>query len=184
MSRREPLVVAVGNQLMGDDAVGYCAGRILEECVEGGGPRVLSLQNLHPGVAAYLEGHDPIVFIDAVDARSVEPGARLVVAELDPRRLSPEEVAEMITEISSHEPSPLVITVLAYAGGVLSGRVYLLGIPLDPSRVEPREGLSAEACRAALEAAGEALRLTGFESSVIRVECARRLLGDECGCPK
>ena len=174
-----PLVVAAGNPMAGDDGLGYCVGRVLEDCVESRDFDVLVLTALDPGVAAYLEGRDRVVFVDAVDPSSLPGGARLAVYELDPGRLSLEELTEALLDVSSHEPNPVNILLVARASGVFSGRAALVGLRVW--RVELGSGLSREACGLLEKGAREVLRVIG-SGARLDTSCVTRVARRECGC--
>ncbi len=178
---KKTLVIGAGNPLFGDDALGYCVARLLEECVEGRAFDVLALQALEPGVVAYFEGYETVIFVDAVDPASLPEGAKMAVYELDPKRLDNEELVSVLSELSSHESNPLNLAVLGYAAGTLSRNARIALVGLRPYRIElGAGGLSSEACRLALDAAGRVAGLAG--GGVLNEERARRLLESECGC--
>ncbi|AEM37955.1 hydrogenase maturation protease [Pyrolobus fumarii 1A] len=181
---RKPLVIGAGNPMFADDAVGYCVARILEECLE---PRdsidVLALQALDPGVVAYFEGHDPIVIVDAVDPATMPSGARIVTYEIDPRKLSLNELAESLTEASSHEANPVNLALIAHASGTLEGRMFFVGLRIH--RIELGGGISHEGCMSIQRGVEEVLRIlreTGTRASLIG-GCSEQILRKECACP-
>ncbi len=174
-----PLVVAAGNPMAGDDGVGYCVGRVLEECVGERSFDVLVLTALEPGVAAYLEGRELVVFVDAVDPASLPEGAKIAVYEMDPGRLTVEELAEAMLDVSSHEPNPVNIVLIARASGVFSGKAILVG--LRAWEVALGRGLSDEACKLLERGAREVLRVLGSNAR-LDTSCVERLARRECGC--
>lgn len=171
-------MIAAGNPIAGDDAIGYCTGRILEECLEGRDFELLVLQALEPGVAAYFEGHELVVIVDAVDPGVLPEGAKIAVYELEPGRLSFDELLEALTEISSHESNPINIALLARASGLFNGRVVL--VAPRAYRVALGEGLSTEACNLLPLVVRKVLELLGSKASIDEA-CIERISG-ECGC--
>ncbi len=132
----------MGNTLRGDDGLGYCVATALERCGGLRGARLARVQTLSPGHFTLLEDSDTVVFIDAVLDPGMPPDARVAVLHLDPRQLSPGEVAELIQATDPHGMDPLRLTVMAYAAGVFNGEAYVVGV--RPSRIEFMEGLSGE----------------------------------------
>ena len=174
----QPLVIAVGNPLAGDDALGYCTGLVLERCTRGRDFDIIVLQALEPGVAAYFEGRELVVFVDAVDPGVLPEGAKIAVIEVDPTRLSVEELAETLMEISSHESNPINIALIARASGLFDGRVVL--VTPRAYRLELREGLSEDACRLLPRVAAKVLEVLGSSASIDE-GCAENIAG-VCGC--
>ncbi len=173
-----PLVIGVGNPLAGDDAIGYCVGVILEKCTRSRDFDVMVLQALEPGVAAYLENRSLVVFVDAADPDALPEGAKIAVVEVDPKRLSVEELAEVLMNISSHESNPVNIALIARASGVFNGRVVI--VAPRASRLVLGEGLSRDACGLLLDTARRVLEVLGSRASIDEA-CARREAG-ACGC--
>ncbi len=172
-------MIGAGNPLFGDDALGYCVARILEECTRDRGFDVVALQALEPGAVAYFEGHEPVVIVDAVDPDSLPEGARIAVYEVEPWRLSRDELAELLTDISSHESNPVNLAVLGFAAGTLSSKLVVVG--LRPYRIELGvERLSREACSLLLPAARKVLEVVG--GGEVDAGCAASVARVECGC--
>ena len=175
----KPLVIGVGNPLAGDDGLGYCIGRVLEECVNSKCYDVITLTALDPGVAAYFEGRNLVVVIDAVDPSSLPEGAKLAIYEINPNNMSIEELSEYLSEVSSHEPNPVNIALIARAAGVFRGRFILLGV--RAFNIELGAGLSSEACKLVSRAVANVLEIVGCKASVDN-SCCKRILVRECGC--
>jgi len=177
------LVLGVGNTLRGDDGAGYCLARALMECggVEGADTR--AVQMLNPGHFSLLEGYDFVVFVDAYVDPDMPPGRGVAVLELDPSRLSPEDVAEIVQNTDPHGMDPIRLLVFAYAAGVFRGRGVLIGV--RPERIEFMKGLSGEVIERlvkALEALGSVLQSKGARL-VVDPGCVAAWLRERCRSP-
>lgn len=118
------LIMGVGNRMYGDDAFGPLFAEALERC---GAPALNSELDVFTAVS-HLEGVDLLIFIDVVDKSFGEPGD-VVVLRIDPRTLSPEEVATAISfETSAHQVTPAHIVLLGYSSGFFRGEAYVVGV--------------------------------------------------------
>ncbi|MEZ0345573.1 MAG: hydrogenase maturation protease [Infirmifilum sp.] len=117
------LVVGIGNPLYGDDAIGPLLAEAFAEC----GVRAVNAELDAFTVASYLEGVELVIFIDVFDQSYGKVGD-LVKVRLDPKLLSPEEVAEFLSrDTGAHNVSPAHVAVLAYASGRFKGDVWVIG---------------------------------------------------------
>ncbi len=181
---RRVLLLGVGNTLRGDDGVGYCLVKAVEACGGVEGADTAAVQMLNPGHFDLLEGYSHVVFVDAYVDPEAPRGSRVVVLGLDPRRLSEEDVAEIVQNTDPHGMDPIRLIVMAYAAGVFHGTGTLGGI--IPERIEFMEGLSPDVVEAA---AGPALRelAKALEEAGARLRadqgCVRRWLVEHCKQP-
>ena len=181
---RRVLLLGVGNTLRGDDGVGYCLVKAVEACGGVEGADTAAVQMLNPGHFDLLEGYSHVVFVDAYVDPEAPRGSRVVVLGLDPRRLSEEDVAEIVQNTDPHGMDPIRLIVMAYAAGVFHGTGTLVGI--IPERIEFMEGLSPGVIEAA---AGPALRelAKALEEAGARLRadqgCVRRWLAEHCKQP-
>jgi len=177
------LVLGVGNTLRGDDGAGYCLVRAITECggVEGADTR--AVQMLNPGHFSLLEGYDFVVLVDAYVDPNMPPGRDVAVLELDPSRLSPKDVADIVQNTDPHGMDPIRLLVFAYAAGAFRGRGVLVGV--RPERIEFMRGLSGEVVERlgkALEALGGVLRGRGARLAA-DPGCVAAWLRERCGKP-
>ncbi len=181
---RRVLLLGVGNTLYGDDGAGYCLVKAVEACGGVEGASVEAVQRLNPGHFSLLEGYDAVVFVDAALLPDMPEDAEAGLVELDPGRLSEEEVAEIIRATDPHGMDPVRLLVLGYATGVYRGRGLLVAV--RPRRIEFMEGLSGEVVEAlsgkALRMLGEALERLGAR---LRADpgCVSRWLRERCKGP-
>jgi len=141
------LVVCLGNELRGDDAVGKLVADALRD--GGLGDRVVYLGTRPEDVARLVErgGYDRLLFIDAVEA-GLSPGS-LVVGEV-------EELEEPPARVTTHNvPLSLVVAYLRVL--VPSLKAYLAGIQVRSTEVG--SGISEEVARAGRELAAAILAL-------------------------
>lgn len=144
------LLLGVGNTLRGDDGAGYCLARAVAECGGVEGADVRAVQMLNPGHFSLLEGYDFVVFVDAYVDPEMPVDVDVAVLELDPSRLSPEDVAEIVQNTDPHGMDPVRLIVFAYAANAFRGRGVLVGV--KPERIEFMKGLSP----AVLDSLGDA----------------------------
>lgn len=134
------LVIACGNPLRGDDGVG---ARTLELIRDLRGVERRSVQQLTPELAADLETHDVVIFVDA------DPS----VTEVRIERLRPGRHVSLPT--LTHAPS--ADEIVALARGLFAWRGSALTCSLPVSDFGEGETLSTRAVAAA-RAGAEALR--------------------------
>ena len=182
---RRLAVVGVGNTFLGDDGVGYCVARALQEC-GGLGVPVHAVQTLNPGHVELLEGLEAVVFIDSYPADAMPEGSDVVVIEADASRLGPPDaldVASIVDTIEPHSLDPLRLTVLARAAGVFTGRVWVLGVRVE--RLEFGAGLSRpviERLSKLLDALSSLLARLGVRAEIDR-SCVLSLVEGVCAGP-
>ncbi len=143
------VVLGIGNVLMGDDAVGPHAVKLLEAGWEFP-PEVAVVEAGTPGLdlTVFLHGVEAAVVVDAVRARGAEPG--------EIRRYGREALLAKspVLAMSPHEPGLREALLTMELTGEGPREVRLLGVV--PARVETGAGLS-EAVRAAMPGLMEAV---------------------------
>ena len=178
------LVLGVGNTLYGDDGAGYCLVRAVEACGGVEGARLEAVQRLNPGHFSLLEGYDWVVFVDAAVLPDMPGDADAGLVELDPSRLSEEEIAEIVMATDPHGMDPVRLLVLGRAAGVYNGKGLLVAV--RPRRIEFMEGLSGETVKVlsgkALGYLEEALARLGARLRADR-GCVARWLSENCRGP-
>jgi hydrogenase maturation protease len=150
-------VIGVGNPLYGDDAIGYCMARAVQECCKLEGADVVALEFLELGSIPLMEGCEAIVFLDAgaLHPRSGD----YVVLELDTTRLTVQDAVEVAQGLEPHSVDPLRLAVLARSAGVYSGPSYL--VLVKARRVGVGVPPSSEALASAVKALKALERLLG-----------------------
>lgn len=177
------LLLGIGNTLHGDDGVGYCLVHGIKSCGGIEGADIAAIQELNPGHITILEGYDTIVFIDAYISDDMPESAQVAVLELDPSRLSEDEVAALIQEMDPHSLNPIRLMILSYAAQLFRGQAYLVGI--RPYRIEFPGGLSSEIKKAlprALEELGRILAKLGA-SIKADTDCIMKWIDENCDKP-
>ena len=141
------LVVCLGNELRGDDAVGKLVADALRD--GGLGDRVVYLGTRPEDVARLVErgGYDRLLFIDAVEA-GLSPGS-LVVGEVG-------ELEEPPALVTTHNV-PLSLVVAYLRTLVPSLKAYLAGVQVRSTEVGSE--ISEEVARAGRELAAAILAL-------------------------
>lgn len=134
------LVVACGNTLRGDDAVGPAVGELLTTRLGGTGASVIVCDQLLPELADDASRADLVVFVDAaadrpvgsVSIRRVTPRAAPAseTRSLDPfsHGMGSEEVLSLARDLYGATPKALLVSVGAESfepGAELSGAVRL-----------------------------------------------------------
>ncbi len=114
-ARRRALVVALGNELRGDDAVGLEIARRLR------GVRVIVSEAEPTGLLDELEGADPLVLVDAARGG----GAPGTVYRID---LAAEQLPAELFKGSTHHFSLADTVELARALGRLPERAYVVAV--------------------------------------------------------
>ncbi|UNQ72646.1 hydrogenase maturation protease [Infirmifilum sp. NZ] len=117
------LVIGIGNEIFGDDAIGPLLADALAEC----GVNAIAAGLDAFTTASYLEGVPRVVFIDVLDESFGSKG-EVVKIRLDPRRLSAYDIVDAVNwEISAHVVSPAHIVALGYASGKFTGEAWVIG---------------------------------------------------------
>jgi len=118
------IIIGIGNTMLADDAIGPLTVQALKNC----GAPAMSLELDAFTAATYLENVDLAIFIDTLEPVYGQPG-QIIQLQLDPTRLSPEEMAKAFSrELSSHHPTPADVVLLAYSSGIFKGKAILIGI--------------------------------------------------------
>ncbi len=171
------LLVGVGNPMYGDDAIGYCIARALEECLSMNSRehiKVIAKPTLTIADAALLGEAAKTVIIDSAEGLESEYRLYKITG-------SEEELAEYSRPLDSHSVSPINIVAVARSAGVSVGDVYLLLV--KPSRISFGEGLSREAAERALRALRFLCnRITSVECRPDH-DCVEEKLGECIGNP-
>ncbi len=117
------LIIGVGNVLYGDDAIGPILAEGLSEC----GINALPAELDAFSVISHLEESPLVIFIDVLDESFGRRG-EVVKMKLDPKRLSAEDIVDMINwELSAHKITPAHLIALAYASGRFFGEAWIIG---------------------------------------------------------
>lgn len=126
------VVVGVGNELRGDDAVGVIAARRLASCDLGEGVEVIEGHTGGINLLFDIEGADWVIIIDAVDF-GAQPGS-VEIFEAD------EVDIRVIDRVASlHHVSLADVIQLAQLTGV-APRITLVAV--QPQTIAPGQGLS------------------------------------------
>lgn len=161
---RRPVVIGLGNPLMGDDGAGLAAlaalrgeGRVEAELVDGGTWGM----NLLP----VLESADHVLLLDAID-QGTRPGT---VIELD----GPEIPRFLGVKLSPHQIDLREVLALAELRGTLPRQLAAIGI--QPARIELGTSLSAPVAAAIPEVlARVGARLASWQNDAIpEASCTR-----------
>lgn len=161
---RRPVVIGLGNPLMGDDGAGLAAlaalrgeGRVEAELVDGGTWGM----NLLP----VLESAERVLLLDAID-QGTQPGT---VIELD----GPEIPRFLAVKLSPHQIDLREVLALADLRGTLPRELAAIGI--QPARIELGTSLSAPVAAAIPQIlARAAARLARWQhDAVLEAPCTR-----------
>ena len=89
--RTKPVVVFLGNPLMGDDSIGLRIGRMIGDKLRREGIEVVVTSETGLSLADYMEGRETVVMVDAVSTGTMSPGTLKVfkLAEAGGNLLSP-----------------------------------------------------------------------------------------------
>lgn len=121
MMARRPLVIAYGNRLRGDDAVGWVVADALRDDVRMDSVDVLAVHQLTPELANEVTSASRIVFVDALLDPALEPGVvtiESVKRDVQPASLTHHVEAGTILQLAEalfHVSPPAVVVSVAIA---------------------------------------------------------------------
>jgi hydrogenase maturation protease len=147
--RPKILLLALGNDLLGDDGVAWSAARLIEPSVQG---RVDVVATAEAGLALLepMTGYERVLILDAVTSGESRPGA---VREFSPTYFPP------IQSPSPHYAGlPEVVRLAGELGLPFPRDIRLLAMEIE-DRHDIREGLSREIEAALPDFAAEAIRI-------------------------
>jgi hydrogenase maturation protease len=131
MSIRRPLVIAYGNRLRGDDAVGWVVADALRDDVRMDSVDVVAVHQLTPDLASEVTGASHVVFVDA----KLDPGLAPGVVTVD--TVIPELGAGSMTH---HVGAG---TILALAAALYGAHPAAVAVSVTIESVEPGSDLCA-----------------------------------------
>jgi len=136
--RHETLVLALGNDLLGDDGAGLAAARILRQESEG---TFEFLESSEAGLALLelMEGYKQVLLLDTVSTGR-HPAGSLV-------EYSPEELGTVLAPSPHYAGIPEVLQMAERFGFAFPKVILILAIEIDPP-CEFREGLTPAIDRA------------------------------------
>jgi hydrogenase maturation protease len=72
-TNHKTLVIAVGNEILGDDAVGFYAARVLRTAI-GAGVDIIEASGTGFALMDLMEGYDNVLLIDSIVTENTRPG--------------------------------------------------------------------------------------------------------------
>ncbi len=128
------VIVGVGNEAKGDDAVGVVVIRNLQRL----GVPAIDCGDIPEGYTDLIKARHPetVLFVDAVDL-GAEPGSVALIS------------ADQLADVKHDTHRPSLRLVMRYLEAETGGRCYVLGV--QPSRIGSRRQMSPEVEKAAVE---------------------------------